>query len=302
MNILVTGANGQLGMELRNIAGKDGNSHKFIFTDVTAPDGMETEYLDITDAGAVLEAVSSCKADVIVNCAAYTNVDRAEDDPEGAGLLNHTAPANLAAAALACGAVLIHISTDYVFDGNACVPYTEDCATAPASVYGRTKLAGEEAVVRSGCRYLIFRTAWLYSPYGRNFMKTMMDLTARKDRLNVVFDQVGSPTCAGDLASAIVSIIDAGKLDRQGIYHYSNEGVCSWYDFALAIRDFAGNGPEGKSGHSCRIDPCHSDEFPSKARRPHYSVLDKSRFKETFGLDVPYWLDSLKKCISRMSS
>ena len=301
MNILVTGADGQLGSELRNIADSGAVSHRFIFTDVSGKEGSRTEYLDITDADAVRKKAMDCNADVIVNCAAYTNVDRAEDDPKTAALLNCTGPENLASAALCCGAVLIHISTDYVFGGDACVPYREDCPAAPESVYGETKLAGEKAVAASGCRYIIIRTAWLYSPYGKNFMKTMLDLTSRRDSLNVVFDQTGSPTYAADLASAIVHIIDKGLLDRCGIYHYSNEGVCSWYDFAVAIRDLSGNGPGTATGHCCRISPCHSEEFPSRVRRPHYSVLDKSLVKETFGLEVPYWMDSLKDCITRMS-
>ena len=289
MNILVTGADGQLGSELRNIADSGAVSHRFIFTDVSGKEGSRTEYLDITDADAVRKKAMDCNADVIVNCAAYTNVDRAEDDPKTAALLNCTGPENLASAALCCGAVLIHISTDYVFGGDACVPYREDCPTAPESVYGKTKLAGEKAVAASGCRYIIIRTAWLYSPYGKNFMKTMLDLTSRRNSLNVVFDQAGSPTYAADLASAIVHIIDKGLLDRCGIYHYS------------AIRDLSGNGPGTASGHCCRISPCHSEEFPSRVRRPHYSVLDKSLVKETFGLEVPYWMDSLKDCIARMS-
>ena len=303
MKILVTGANGQLGMELRNIARNvAAGAHTFVFTDVNSVEGEETVRLDITDAEAVKDMAAGIGADVIVNCAAYTTVDRAEDDVLAADLLNRAAPGNLAAAARDCGAALIHVSTDYVFDGEGCVPYTEDREPKPVSVYGRTKLEGERAVTASGCRHIILRTAWLYSPYGKNFMKTMLRLTSEKEELNVVSDQVGSPTSAADLADAIFRIIDGNMLDRQGIYHYSNEGVCSWYDFALAIRDIAGNGPGGASGRCCRIMPCHSDEFPSKVKRPHYSVLDKSLFKRTFGLEVPYWLDSLKACMERVLS
>lgn len=275
MNILVTGANGQLGMEMRNVSA--GNADRYIFTDVAE--------LDITDADAVDRVIASEKVDVIVNCAAYTNVDKAEEDEHTADLINHRAVAILASAAAKYGATLIHISTDYVFDGLSCVPYKEDDVTSPIGAYGRTKLAGERAVIESGCRYLIFRTAWLYSPYGKNFVKTMMKLTAEKDSLSVVFDQVGTPTCAADLAALIYKVITDRMLDRQGIYHFSNEGVCSWYDFAVAIRDICGN--------ACEIRPCHSCDFPSKAMRPSYSVLDKKLVKETFNASVPYWHDSL---------
>lgn len=275
MNILVTGANGQLGMEMRNVSA--GSADRYIFTDVAE--------LDITDADAVDRVIASEKVDVIVNCAAYTNVDKAEEDEQAADLINHRAVAILATAAAKYGATLIHISTDYVFDGRSCVPYKEDDATSPTGAYGRTKLAGERAVIESGCRYLIFRTAWLYSPYGKNFVKTMMKLTAEKDSLNVVFDQVGTPTCAADLAALIYKVIAERMLDRQGVYHFSNEGVCSWYDFAVAIRDLCGN--------ACEIRPCHSCNFPSKAMRPSYSVLDKKLVKETFNASVPYWHDSL---------
>ena len=275
MNILVTGANGQLGMEMRNVSA--GSADRYIFTDVAE--------LDITDADAVDRVIASEKVDVIVNCAAYTNVDKAEEDEQAADLINHRAVAILATAAAKYGATLIHISTDYVFDGRSCVPYKEDDATSPTGAYGRTKLAGERAVIESGCRYLIFRTAWLYSPYGKNFVKTMMKLTAEKDNISVVFDQVGTPTCAADLAALIYKVITDRMLDRQGIYHFSNEGVCSWYDFAVAIRDLCGN--------ACEIRPCHSCDFPSKAMRPSYSVLDKKLVKETFNASVPYWHDSL---------
>lgn len=283
MNILITGANGQLGTEMRNVSA--GSKDKYIFTDVAE--------LDITDAVAVDRFVASEKLDVIVNCAAYTNVDKAEDDEQAADLINHKAVAILATTAAKYGATLIHISTDYVFDGSSTIPYRENNATSPIGAYGRTKLSGERAVIESGCRYLIFRTAWLYSPYGKNFMNTMIKLTAEKESLNVVFDQVGTPTCAADLAALIYKVIADRLLDRQGLYHFSNEGVCSWYDFAVEIRNLCGN--------TSNIIPCHSDEFPSKVARPHYSVLDKTKVKNTFGVTVPYWKDSLKECIKKLN-
>ncbi len=282
MNILVTGANGQLGMEMRNVSA--GSADRYIFTDVAE--------LDITNADAVDRVIASEKVDVIVNCAAYTNVDKAEEDEPTADLINHRAVAILASAAAKHDATLIHISTDYVFDGRSCIPYKEDDTTSPTGAYGRTKLAGERAVIESGCRYLIFRTAWLYSTYGKNFVKTMMKLTAEKDSLNVVFDQVGTPTCAADLAALIYKVITDRMLDRQGIYHFSNEGVCSWYDFAVEIRDLCGN--------TCEIRPCHSDEFPSKVKRPHYSVLDKTKVRNVFKVTISYWEDSLVKCLNQL--
>ena len=300
MNILVTGADGQLGSELRNIADSGAVSHRFIFTDVSGKEGSRTEYLDITDADAVRKKAMDCNADVIVNCAAYTDVDRAEEDYAAADIVNHKAVGNLAGAAAEYGALLMHVSTDYVFGGDASVPYLEDSPVAPTGVYGVTKLDGERAVIESGCRHMIFRTAWLYSPYGKNFVKTIRRLVSEKDSINVVFDQVGTPTCAGDLAALIYMIIEKGMLDRTGIYHFSNEGVCSWYDFAIAIRDLSGYGHDGPAGHFCRISPCHSDEFPSKVKRPHYSVLDKTRVKSVFGVEIPHWMDSLKAVIEKM--
>lgn len=282
MNILVTGANGQLGMEMRNVSA--GSADRYIFTDV--------DELDITDADAVDRVVSSESADVIINCAAYTNVDKAEDDEQTAYLINHKAVEILAAAAAKQDAILIHISTDYVFDGRGYIPYREDDPTSPTGAYGRTKLAGEQAVIVSNCKYLIFRTAWLYSPYGKNFVKTMMKLTAEKESLNVVFDQVGTPTCAADLAALIYKVITDRMLDHQGIYHFSNEGVCSWYDFAVEICHLCGN--------ACDIHPCHSNEFPSKVKRPNYSVLDKTKVKNTFIVTIPYWKESLKGCIQKL--
>lgn len=284
MNILITGANGQLGNEMRRVSAQS-NDH-YIFTDVAE--------LDITNAETVRQMVLDNDVNVIVNCAAYTAVDKAEEDEAMAELLNATAVANLAAAAKENNATLIHVSTDYVFDGNGCRPYTEEQTTSPASAYGRTKLHGEEAAVQSGCNYLIFRTAWLYSKHGRNFVKTMRTLTADKPSLKVVFDQVGSPTHAGDLADLIYKIIEERMLDNKGIYHYSNEGVCSWYDFAREICEMSGN--------ECDVQPCHSDEFPSKVARPAYSVLDKTKVKTTFGVSVPHWKESLAKCIEELKN
>ena len=286
MNILVTGANGQLGNEMQLVS-KESANH-YIFTDVA--EGYER--LDITNADEVRRMVRERDIRVIVNCAAYTNVDKAEDDVATADLLNNRAVENLAVAAKEADAVLVHISTDYVFQGDRNVPCQEDWPTNPLGVYGQTKLAGEQSLLRTGCRYLIFRTAWLYSAFGKNFVKTMQHLPATKDSLKVVFDQVGTPTYAADLAALLYHIIETGQLDKQGIYHYSNEGVCSWYDFAQEICALSGN--------VCDIQPCHSDEFPSKVRRPHFSVLDKTKVKATFGITVPYWKDSLVKCIDQL--
>lgn len=284
MNILVTGANGQLGREMRNVSA--GSVDRYLFTD--------TSELDITNAKAVFAAVKGGHVDVIVNCAAYTNVDRAEDDEPTADLLNNRAVATLAQAAREAAAVLIHVSTDYVFSGNGNTLCREDQPTDPLGAYGRTKLAGEQAVQAAGCRYLIFRTAWLYSPYGDNFVKTMRRLTAERDSLKVVFDQVGTPTYAGDLAALIRKVIDGRMFDRMGIYHFSDEGVCSWYDFAVEICRMFGN--------ECDILPCHSDEFPSKVRRPHFSVLDKTKVKAAFGIKIPHWRQSLRRCVNEILS
>ena len=290
MNILVSGANGQLGTEMRNVSA--GSSDRYIFTDVTSLPGVDTVYLDITNRDAVRLICESEKVDAIVNCAAYTNVDKAEDDMQMADLLNHIAPQILAGVAAERGAHLIHISTDYVFQGDIALPCREDWPVQPNGVYGATKLQGELAVQESGCSWQIIRTAWLYSPYGKNFLKTMRQLTAERPMLKVVFDQVGSPTYAADLAVLIYKILSERMTDKVGIYHFSDEGVCSWFDFACAIRDLSGN--------VCDIKPCHSDEYPSKVRRPHFSVLDKTKVKETFGIEVPHWYDSLKNCISRL--
>lgn len=285
MNILVTGANGQLGNCIRNAAAMSRDN--YIFTDVAE--------LDITDSEAVRRLVLNKGVNVIINCAAYTNVDKAESEPEIAELLNSKAVRNLADAVKEINGTLIHISTDYVFGGGERnTPRNESEPVNPTGIYGITKLHGEQEIERSGCRALIIRTAWLYSEYGKNFVKTMMNLTATKPELKVVFDQVGTPTYAQDLADAIVNILNDRKLiGNEGIYHYSNEGVCSWYDFAKSIATQAGN-------DKCVIKPCHSDEFPSPVVRPSYSVLDKTKFKTTFNMEIPYWVDSLTKCISAL--
>lgn len=287
MNILVTGANGQLGNCMRNVAAESVDN--YIFTDVAE--------LDITDAEAVSLMVKGNDIKVIVNCAAYTNVDKAESDEAFAEKLNAEAVGNLAQAVKANDGTLIHISTDYVFGGSTGnTPRSEDEPVNPTGVYGLTKLHGEQAIASSGCKSLIFRTAWLYSEFGKNFVKTMLDLTAARPELKVVFDQVGTPTYAHDLADAIFNIIENRMYEgREGVYHYSNEGVCSWYDFTKAIARTAGN-------TCCAIEPCHSDEFPSPVVRPSYSVLDKTKFKNVFGLRVPYWTDSLEICIRNLKT
>lgn len=293
MKILVTGANGQLGNEMRVVSKTSKDS--FYFSDITDQDGVETIHLDITDKEAVQKWVAEHDVKLIVNCAAYTNVDKAESDQEAAERLNATAVGYLAEAMKQVDGTLIHISTDYVFGGgDNRTPYKEEQATSPTSVYGSTKLQGEKLVIASGCKYIIIRTAWLYSEYGKNFVKTMMNLTANRAELKVVFDQVGTPTYAGDLATAIYGIIKERKLDKQGIYHFSNEGVCSWYDFALKIAELAGN-------NNCKVRPCLSHEFPSPVTRPPYSVLDKAKFKDTFEVFIPYWTESLKKCMENMN-
>lgn len=285
LNILVTGANGQLGQAMR-AASADSKDH-YIFTDVAE--------LDITDAAAVAALVKTEHINVIVNCAAYTNVDKAEDDEAFAELLNATAVRHLADAVRGNDGVLIHVSTDYVFGGSqGNTPRKESEPVNPTGVYGLTKLHGEQAISASGAKALIFRTAWLYSETGKNFVKTMMALTSSKSELKVVFDQCGTPTYARDLADAIVRIIDRRLMEgNEGIYHFSNEGVCSWYDFTKMIAKMAGN-------TGCDIQPCHSSEFPSKVVRPSYSVLDKTKYKATFGTTVPYWTDSLVKCINNL--
>ena len=290
--ILVTGANGQLGNEMRIIAKSSGDN--YIFTDVNQVEGVETTYLDITDLDAVRRCVVDNKVDTIVNCAAYTNVDAAETNEELAEKLNAEAPENLAKAMKEVGGLLIQISTDYVFGKEPYnVPCREEQQGTPTGVYGMTKLHGEQRIQAVGCNYVIIRTAWLYSEFGKNFCKTMMNLTATKPQLKVVFDQVGTPTYAYDLAKAIAVVIDKFDGSQVGVYHYSNEGVCSWYDFTKMIAEYNGT-------TECDIQPCHSDEFPSPVKRPSYSVLDKTKIKETFGVEVPYWTDSLKKCINNL--
>ncbi len=292
MNVLVTGANGQLGNEMR-VVSKNSKDHYF-FSDITDQEGVETIRLDITNKDEVQRWVEDNDIKLIVNCAAYTNVDKAESDYEKAELLNAIAAGYLAEVVKQVEGTLIHVSTDYVFGGvNSRTPYREDEIASPTSVYGLTKLHGERKIIESGCNYLIIRTAWLYSEFGKNFVKTMMTLTSTRKELKVVFDQVGTPTYAGDLASAIYNIIEKRQYDKQGIYHFSNEGVCSWFDFALKIAEMAGN-------TECKIRPCLSYEFPSPVTRPSYSVLDKARIKKTFEIDIPYWTDSLKLCMDRM--
>ena len=289
-NILITGANGQLGHEMRHALADD-KRFNAIYTDVA---GDDVTLLDITDEDEVERMVGDHGIRLIVNCAAYTAVDAAEDDEAAAARLNADAVGILARVAKRHDARMVHVSTDYVFDGQACTPYAEDHPTNPQSAYGRTKLAGERLLLDTlGDGAVILRTAWLYSPYGKNFVKTMVSLGQTKPALKVVFDQVGSPTCARDLARAIVTVITASEW-HPGIYHYSNEGVISWYDFTLAIHRMAGI-------TTCDVQPCHSDEFPAKAHRPAYSVLDKTRFKTTFGTRVPYWLDSLEETLHQLS-
>lgn len=285
MNILVTGANGQLGNEMRLVA--RGSQDNYIFTDVAE--------LDITNAEAVDKCVLEQHINVIVNCAAYTNVDKAEDDQALADLLNAKAVENLAIAIKKNGGTLIHVSTDYVFGGNQNnIPCKEDEPTNPTGVYGLTKLHGEQIIAAVGCHHIIIRTAWLYSEFGKNFVKTMLGLMTTKSELKVVFDQVGTPTYAYDLATVITHIVENRSYEgNDGIYHFSNEGVCSWYDFTKMIAEYAGN-------VACDIQPCHSDEFPSKVARPSFSVLDKSKIKHTFGIRIPYWTDSLKMCMERL--
>jgi len=293
MNILVTGANGQLGNEMRIIA-KD-SSDKYLFTDVNQVEGVETTYLDITDLEAIKKIVADNQIDAIVNCAAWTNVDGAEaaEKYDIVKKLNAIAPENLAKAVKEVDGWLVQISTDYVFGKEPYnTPCREDQKGTPTGVYGQTKLLGEQKIIATGCNHIIIRTAWLYSEFGKNFCKTMLNLTATKPSLKVVFDQCGTPTYAWDLATAIVAAL---KHPVEGIYHYSNEGVCSWYDFTKMIAEY--------SGHTeCEILPCHSNEFPSPVKRPAYSVLDKTKIKETFGIKIPYWTDSLKKCINKLQN
>lgn len=292
MNILVTGANGQLGNEMRLIA--KGSGDRYIFTDVNQVEGVETLYLDITDVEAVREFVKAYDVDVVVNCAAYTNVDAAETNQDIAEKLNAEAPENLALAMKESDGLLVQISTDYVFGAEPYnTPCTETQTGTPTGVYGMTKLHGEQKIMAVGGRYVIIRTSWLYSEYGKNFCKTMMNLTATKPLLKVVYDQTGTPTYALDLAKAIETVINRFDGSQSGIYHFSNEGVCSWFDFAKTIAEYCGN-------TECNIVPCRSSEYPSPVTRPSYSVLDKTRIKTVFGVEVPYWTEALKRCISNM--
>lgn len=292
MNILVTGANGQLGNEVQIVSKQSTKDHYF-FTDVC--DGYEK--LDITDIEKVRAFVKAHEINCIINCAAWTNVDKAETAGDIVETLNAVAPENLAKVMKEAGGLLVHISTDYVFGGDPYnTPCREDQKGTPTGVYGLTKLHGEQKIEATGCDHIIIRTAWLYSEFGHNFVKTMLNLTATKPMLKVVFDQTGTPTYAGDLANVIFDIVENRKFEgNTGVYHFSNEGVCSWYDFAKMIALFAGH-------TACDIEPCHSDEYPSPVTRPAYSVLDKTKIKETFGVKIPYWLDSLKKCMNNINN
>ncbi len=301
MNILVTGANGQLGNEMRIVA--KSSQDNYLFTDVNQAEGVQTKYLDITNLDAVRQAIKDNHIDAIVNCAAFTNVDAAESNEPLAEKLNAEAPENLAKAIKEVNGLLVQISTDYVFGKE---PYNTPCQEcqqgSPSGVYGLTKLHGEQKIVATNCKHVIIRTAWLYSEFGKNFCKTMMALTATKPQLKVVFDQVGTPTYALDLANAIKSVLaDYSKekeglnYSKTGIYHYSNEGVCSWFDFTKMIALFNGTS-------ACNVQPCHSDEFPSPVTRPAYSVLDKTKIKNTFGISIPYWTDSLQICINNLKN
>ena len=299
MNILVTGANGQLGNEMRIIS--KSSEDRYIFTDVNQVEGLETTYLDITDLEAIRQMVKEHNVNAIVNCAAWTNVDGAED-PEKYALvekLNATAPENLAIAMKEVNGWLVQISTDYVFGKEPYnTPCKEDQTGTPTGVYGATKLLGEQKIIATGCKYIIIRTAWLYSEFGKNFCKTMLNLTATKPALKVVFDQCGTPTYAWDLAAAIAKALETVGTSETpetfcGIYHYSNEGVCSWFDFTKMIAEYSGQ-------TECDIQPCHSNEFPSPVTRPSYSVLDKTKIKDTFNIKIPYWTESLKVCINNL--
>jgi len=301
MNTLITGANGQLGNEMRIIA--KSSCDNYVFTDVNQVEGFETTFLDITDLEAIRKIVADNKIEVIVNCAAYTNVDAAENNEALAKKLNAKAPENLAVAMKEVNGLLVQISTDYVFGKEPYnVPCKEDQKGTPTGIYGQTKLHGEQLIEKSGCKYVIIRTAWLYSEFGKNFCKTMISLTETKPQLKVVFDQTGTPTYALDLAKAIETILGdyreqscSAEYSKIGIYHYSNEGVCSWFDFTKMIAKYNGS-------TECEVLPCHSEEFPSPVKRPAYSVLDKTKIKAVFGVSVPYWTDSLRRCISNIKA
>lgn len=295
MNILVSGANGQLGREMR-IVSNESTDH-WHFTDTVSDNNLQTKILDITDINTVRQYVLREKISCIVNCAAYTNVDKAESEPLLCSKLNTDAVENLARMMKQVNGLLVHISTDYVFGGDSYnTPCKEERKGTPTGVYGKTKLLGEEVIKEVGCEHIIIRTAWLYSEFGKNFVKTMLNLTATKPELKVVFDQCGTPTYALDLAEAICKIVSERRFEgNSGIYHYSNEGVCSWFDFTKMIAEYARH-------TACNIQPCHSCEFPSLVKRPAYSVLDKTKIKQTFGLTVPYWTDSLRKCIANLTN
>lgn len=288
MNVLVTGGSGQLGQSIREVA--QDSEHRFIFTDLTSAEDVLG--LDITDHDAVCRAVEEHDVDVIVNCAGYTDVEKSESEEGIAFKVNAEAVSVLAASAESKGASIIHISTDYVFDGKSSEPYMEDAVPAPLSAYGRSKLAGERALAASGAPYIIIRTSWLYSPYGKNFVKTILAKSEELPVLKVVSDQVGTPTYAGDLAEFILTLLEPENIVKTGIYNYTNEGVCSWYDLACEVCEMSGN--------LCEVIPCKTGEYPVKAARPHYSVLDKTKAKETFGIGIPYWKDSLRYCLSKL--
>lgn len=281
-HILITGSKGQLGNEIKALS-ENVDDCEFFFTDI--------EELDITDRKAIYSFVEQHHISIIVNCAAFTAVDKAEQNPELCDLLNNVAPGYLAEAVDSVGGSMIQVSTDYVFSGDACIPYKEDSPTAPRSVYGRTKLAGEENVIRSCAGSMVIRTAWLYSTFGNNFVKTMLKLGKERSELGVVFDQIGSPTYARDLARVIIKAIECGIVP--GVYHFTNEGVCSWYDFTRAIHRIAGI-------DTCNVRPIHSEDYPVPAPRPHFSVLDKTKIKNTYNIEIPWWEDALKECMKAL--
>ena len=290
MNVLVTGGCGQLGRSIDVLA--EGCGHRFIYTGLKADDGSGVVALDITDVRAVRGIVKENEVGAIINCAGYTDVERAESEEDKAFAVNAEAVGILASVAKEIGATLIHISTDYIFDGHSSEPYGEDAEPAPLSAYGRSKLAGELAVLASGCPHIILRTSWLYSPYGKNFVKTILSKSASQPSLKVVSDQIGTPTYAGDLAEFILHLLEPENIVRHGIYNYTNEGVCSWYDLACEVCDLSGN--------LCEVLPCRTGDYPVKAARPHYSVLDKTKVKETFGIGIPHWKDSLRYCLGQI--
>ena len=292
MNILVTGGSGQLGRAIKDVA--ENSEHRFIYTYMSSQNHEGMVHLDISDPEEVNKVMDDHNIDVIVNCAGYTDVERAESEEDKAFKANAEAVEILAGAAKARGAVLIHISTDYIFDGSSSRPYREDAEASPLSVYGRSKLAGELAVRASGARYMIIRTSWLYSRYGKNFVKTILKKSEVQPLLKVVSDQVGTPTYAGDLAEFILTLLEPENLEKTGTYNYTDEGVCSWYDLACEVCELSGN--------LCEVVPCETGEYPVKAARPHYSVLNKSKVKKTFGIEIPYWKDSLRHCMSEIAT